>query len=129
MTHKKHKCSHCKKSFTNRAALKSHVKTHKRIKIDEILNRVDEESIQQEAMNVEQNDPVESKNQELLDIEEEREEFIYDVEEKEREEFIYDVEKEEREEFTYDVEEEEEDNVEEVSFSLNKLCCCTNNLF
>src|SRR5215471_13323678 len=105
MTHKKYKCPHCKKPFTNRTALKSYEKTHKRNKIDEILNRVEEESTQQEAMNVERNDPVESENQELLDVEKEEREELFDVEEEEREELL-DVEEEEREELL-DVEEEE----------------------
>ena len=97
MTYKKYKCLHCKKPFTNCAALKSHEKTHKRNKIDEILNRVDKESTQQEAMNVERNEPVESENQELFDVEREKREELFDVEEEEREK-LFNVEEKEKEE-------------------------------
>jgi len=66
---------HCEQVFNRRTALKSHVKTHNRDRIDEILNRIDE---QQEAMNIDErsvqqeamNDPVEFIN------EEEEEEFV-----------------------------------------------------
>ena len=66
---------HCEQVFNRRTALKSHVKTHNRDGIDEILNRIDE---QQEAMNIDErsvqqeamNDPVEFIN------EKEEEEFV-----------------------------------------------------
>ena len=112
MAYKKYKCLHCKKLFTNRAALKSHEKTHKHNKIDEILNRVNEESIQQEAMNVERNEPVESENQELFDVEREEREELFDVEEEEREE-LFNVKKKKKEEL-FNVEEEEDVEEEEL---------------
>jgi hypothetical protein len=83
------KCPHCEQVFPRRTALKSHVKTHRGSKIDKILNRIDEENIQQETMNisegsiqqkvmnVEQNDPVESENM----MSYETQEFIYEEEE------------------------------------------------
>jgi hypothetical protein len=86
------KCPHCDQVFSRRTALRSHVKTHRGSKIDEILNRSDEENIQQEtmnigegntqqnAMNIEQNDPLESEN--VMSYE--TQEFIY----KEKKEFV-----------------------------------------
>jgi hypothetical protein len=83
------KCPHCDQVFSRRTALRSHVKTHRGSKIDEILNRSDEENIQQEtmnigegntqqnAMNIEQNDPLESEN--VMSYE--TQEFIYEEEE------------------------------------------------
>ena len=112
-------CPHCERTFSRRAALRNHVKTHES-RIDKILEEIQEESIQQEReiLNFEQNPVYYEEDEELVNPDEElfnverEEEFVSpnreltNIEEKE------DVEEEEEEE-----EEEEKDlfNIKEGS--------------
>ena len=127
-----YQCPHCERVFSRRSALRNHIKTHIN-KIDRILEKIAEESSHDvEMIDVDkQNDPVDYESQallnveedeELIDIEEEKDiddiDDVEDVEEKEEEQLINveeesEEEKEEKEKEEEKEEEEEEDEEEE----------------
>ena len=124
-----YQCPHCERVFSRRSALRNHIKTHIN-KIDRILEKIVKESTYNvEMIDVDkQNDPVDYESQallnveedeELIDIEEEKDikdiDDVEDVEEKEEEQLINVEEEseEEKEEKEKEEEEEEEEDEEE----------------
>src|SRR2546429_4181489 len=131
-----HQCPHCERVFSRHSALRNHIKTHIN-KIDRILEKIAEESTHDvEIIDVDkQNDPVDyesqallnvEKNEELIDIEEEKDiddiDDVEDVKEKEEEQLInIEEESEEEKEKKEKKEEEQEEKQEEKEKEKEKL--------
>src|SRR5256884_6550606 len=108
-----HKCTHCRRVFSRRTALRNHIKTHGS-RIDRILEEIAEASNQQaNEEGVEQHDQSESdimmnyEDQELVNVEE------MDIEDDIDDDIEEEVEEEEKEKEEEEEEEEEEKKEEE----------------
>jgi hypothetical protein len=135
-----YKCPQCGITYSRRASLKNHIKTHSRSDIDRILEQIREQDVQQageEVISTRQNEPVESENimvyetQESINVEEEEfvnsDEKSINVEEKEfvnSDEESINVEEEEfvnTNEEMIDVEEEKFINYDKVMVNVEEI--------
>ena len=127
-----HQCPHCERVFSRRSALRNHIKTHIN-EIDRILEKIAEKRTYDiEMIDVDkQNNPVDYESQVLLNIEEDEElidieeekniEDVEDVEEKEEEQLINVEEESEEEKEKKEKEEEEQEEKEEEEKEEEKL--------